>query len=161
MKYTKNFSEYEFTRSQIAARHNIDNSIKDEKTRNNLIWLAKTFLQPLRDYASEKKGEDCPINISSGFRSLMVNRRLGSSDFSDHRADRDNAAVDFTIAKYTLPDAFDLIIEAKEKGIIPQWNQLVYEFDSWIHLGVSRFNPKGEILQINRNGKKLINKAPR
>ena len=85
MQLSKHFKLKEFTKSQIAARNGINNlpSAGDVKNLENLCY---EILEPVR--AKFEK----PIMINSGFRSLEVNRKLGSSDSSQHTKGQ---AVDF------------------------------------------------------------------
>tara|TARA_R110002020_G_scaffold209000_1_gene414876 strand:- start:224 stop:715 length:492 start_codon:yes stop_codon:yes gene_type:complete len=88
MQLSKHFKLKEFTRSQIAARNGLKNlpSAGDVKNLENLCY---EILELVR--AKFEK----PIMINSGFRSLEVNRKLGSSDSSQHTKGQ---AVDFEIA---------------------------------------------------------------
>jgi len=88
MQLSKHFKLAEFTKSQIAARHGLKNLPGSGEVKN-LENLCYEILEPVR--AKFEK----PIMISSGFRSLMVNRKLGSSDSSQHCKGQ---AVDFEIA---------------------------------------------------------------
>ena len=77
-KLSKNFSLREFTKSQTAARHGIDNFVYDEEVFKNLQSLCEEVVQPVRDYYN------IPFSPNSGFRSLALNRLLGSKDTSQH-----------------------------------------------------------------------------
>ena len=88
MILSKHFKLEEFTRSQIAARNGLSN-IPGAGEVKNLENICYEILEPVR----AKFGK--PIMINSGFRSLEVNRKLGSSDSSQHTKGQ---AVDFEIA---------------------------------------------------------------
>ena len=77
MKLSDNFSLHEFTRSQTATRHNIDNTPSDKQIFN-LRNLCVNVLQPVRDYFMK------PMIISSGFRCVELNMKIGGSITSQH-----------------------------------------------------------------------------
>lgn len=77
MNITKNFSLSELLHSNTAVKLNISN-IPNAEQLENLKTLAVKLLQPLRDYIGG------PIKISSGFRSLEVNRAVGGVSNSQH-----------------------------------------------------------------------------
>ena len=66
---SKHFSTAEFTRSQTAARHGIDNSLPDNLL-NDAIWFAETILEPIRELVGKA------VNITSGYRCEELNRKI-------------------------------------------------------------------------------------
>ena len=88
MQLSKHFKLSEFTKSQIAARNGLKN-LPGAGEVKNLENVCYEILEPVR--AKFEK----PVLITSGFRSLEVNRILGSSDSSQHCKGQ---AVDFEIA---------------------------------------------------------------
>ena len=88
MQLSKHFKLEEFTKSQIAARNSLKN-IPGAGEVKNLENICYEILEPVRAKFSK------PVMINSGFRSLEVNRKLGSSDSSQHVKGQ---AVDFEIA---------------------------------------------------------------
>ena len=87
MKLSKNFSLAEMTKSQTAIRKGIKNEPSTEHVEN-LIHLAKTVLQPIRDEFGR------PVVISSGYRSPELCEAIGSSSKSQHAK---GEAADFEI----------------------------------------------------------------
>ena len=77
-RLSPHFKLREFEKSQIADRYEIDNTVKDEEVYNNLILLCKNILEPIRVHYG------VPFSPSSGYRCLELNRKLGSSDKSQH-----------------------------------------------------------------------------
>ena len=72
MKLSDNFSLFEFTKSQTAIRHNIDNT-PTEKQIFNLRNLCVHVLQQVRNNFLQ------PVIISSGFRCAELNiKSVGS-----------------------------------------------------------------------------------
>jgi zinc D-Ala-D-Ala carboxypeptidase len=77
-RLSPHFKLREFEKSQIADRFEIDNTVKDEEVYNNLILLCENVLEPIRLHYG------VPFSPNSGYRCLDLNRRLGSSDKSQH-----------------------------------------------------------------------------
>ena len=77
-KLSPHFRLREFERSQIANRFDIDNTVKEKKIYNNLKLLCENVLEPIR------KHYGVPISPTSGYRCLELNRKLRSSDKSQH-----------------------------------------------------------------------------
>lgn len=119
MKLSKNFILDEFTVSQEAARSGIKN--KPNATQiESLRLLCENVLQPLRDRVKR------PIVVSSGFRSVTINRRIGGSATSQHCKGQ---AADFTIPGMSIADTVSLI---KKMGL--PVDQCIDEFSSWVHV---------------------------
>ena len=131
MKLSKNFSLKELTRSQTAIRHGIDNS----PTLDQLVCLTAlttAILQPIREVHGR-------VNINSGLRVLELNRKIGSSDSSQHvlgmAADLECPSIDnLKLAQWIEQNLkFDqLILEFYEKG---------EPTSGWIHVS---YNNQGE-----------------
>ena len=77
-KLSPHFRLREFERSQIANRFDIDNTVKEKQIYNNLTLLCENVLEPIRRHYG------VPFSPTSGYRCLELNRRLGSSDKSQH-----------------------------------------------------------------------------
>ncbi len=122
MQITNNFSLEEFTRSQTAARNDID-MIPPVHVLVNINDLMINFLQPIRDKA------DSPLIITSGYRPPELNKLIGGSRTSAHM---DGRAVDFTIIGQTPFETCEMI---KRMGL--PFDQLIYEMKSWVHFGIS------------------------
>ena len=87
MQLSDHFSLSELTKSDTAIRHGIDNEPGDMEVEN-LIMVCDKILEPVRDYFQ------IPFTPNSGFRSLELNRKIGSSDRSQHVK---GEAVDFEV----------------------------------------------------------------
>jgi zinc D-Ala-D-Ala carboxypeptidase len=140
MQLTKNFYLSEFITSQTASRLNLDNT-PSKTVIKNLKLLAEKILQPIRD------AFDKPVIISSGYRSLAVNRAVGSTDKSQHVK---GEAADFEIPSV---DNYELA-QWIHKNL--NYDQLILEFytggnSGWIHVGYSPRHLNQE-LTINRFG---------
>ena len=130
MKLSKNFWLNEFLVSQTATRFGIDMTPTDQII-SNIQLLVRICLQPLRDELGSA------ILITSGYRPLELNTRIGGSKTSQHIHGR---AVDFHSNKYTPLE----ICEIAERMELP-FDQLIHEFGRWVHLGIAPVN-RGETL---------------
>lgn len=77
MKLTEHFSLEEMTRSATAERHGLKNEPSKEELEN-LVFLCENVLEPLRLIFGH------PIKVTSGYRSKLVNERVGGSKTSQH-----------------------------------------------------------------------------
>ena len=76
IKLSKNFTLYEFLKSDIALRLGIDNSLPIDFLPR-IKYLVDNVLQPLRD-------EFGRIRVTSGYRSVLLCEAIGSSSRSNH-----------------------------------------------------------------------------
>lgn len=108
----EHFALSEFTRSETAARHNIDNSIDPATEQGktvmcNLSCICQTILEPLRQHLG------CPIIVSSGYRCAELNRLVGGAANSQHLT---GEAVDIVLGRR----AEDKRLKTKDKGLSTQ-----------------------------------------
>ena len=93
MMISKNFSLEELTASSTAKAKGIWNN-PGQSDVINLCALVHRVLQPLRDAMGE------PITISSGFRSLALNRAVGGVNNSQHmRGEAADICIDGDMTK--------------------------------------------------------------
>ena len=140
MKLSEHFSLIEFTRSQTASRHGIDNTPNEEQIEN-----LKTLAKGLEDVRTKLGGN--PINISSGFRCEALNDRLGSKRTSRHIL---GLAADFTCDRYgDVDDVFSVLADSSI-----EFDQLILEYDAWIHISFPKEGDKAlrQVLIIDKNG---------
>jgi len=139
MNLSKHFNLREFTRSETAKRLDINNE-PDEASLYNLKRLA-TELEKVRELLGK------PIIITSGFRSLALNRKIGSKDNSAHVV---GCAADFFVHGYEVKEVVQII---KDSYIRP--DQCIAEFDDWIHFSISKKSgeePREMYLTIDKSG---------
>ena len=122
MQLTPHFSLEEMTHSDTAKRHKIDNVPKDSDTLRNLGRTAQ-MLEQVR-----KACNNSPVVITSGYRCNALNSIIGSRPTSQHIKGQ---AADFRVIGVSKVEAMKAIIDAE----IP-FDQLILEFDSWIHISV-------------------------
>ena len=91
-----------------------------------------------------------PVLINSGYRSKEVNDSVGSKDSSQHRL---GCAADFHIVGMTPDQVVKAIISEK----LP-YDQLIREFDSWVHISVANSyydKPRNQALVIDKSGTRI------
>jgi hypothetical protein len=98
MKLSTNFTKEELIYSDTAKALNIKNE-PNEIQHKVLVHTCEYFLEPLRKQLNEhyktfegKQVKNVIIKITSGFRCLQLNRKIGSSDTSQHTK---GEAIDF------------------------------------------------------------------
>jgi hypothetical protein len=85
-----------------------------------------------------------PISVNSAYRSPELNKAVGGSPKSQHMKGQ---AVDFTAKAFGTPDQ---IVNAIKNSTL-QYDQLVREFDKWVHISFSD-KPRKQVLIIDKNG---------
>jgi zinc D-Ala-D-Ala carboxypeptidase len=139
MHLSKHVTVEEFEQSNTATRKGINNKMSNEQT-NNASRLCINVFEPLREALGNK-----PIQISSGFRSIALNKRIGGSSTSQH----------------CKGEAMDLKIDSKGFFYIKDnlnFDQLIWEFGttdqpSWVHVSHSTNNRKQVLRAIKSGGK--------
>jgi len=130
----------EFENSPTATTHGINNKMNESQIASAKL-LCENVFEPLRIHLN------IPIQISSGFRSLQVNKMIGGSKTSQH----------------TKGEAMDLQIGAKGFNFIKDkldFDQLIWEFGndenpSWVHVSFSSKNRKQVLKATKKNGKTI------
>ena len=128
----------EFQVSGIATLRGIKNEMSLSQIESAKL-LCESVFEPLRLYLNT------PIQISSGFRSLQVNKMIGGAKTSQH----------------IKGEAMDLQIGAKGFYFIKDklnFDQLIWEFGNdenpqWVHVSFSKRNRKQVLKATKKNGK--------
>jgi hypothetical protein len=133
MQLSRNFSLQEMIVSQTAARRGLSN-IPTEPVIEELKRLCRTILEPLRTTVGR------PIVVSSGYRSLEVNKAVGGSATSAHVFGK---AADIIVPGLS---PFQVCKIAKDMNL--PYDQVILEFDSWTHISSANdeANPKRQAL---------------
>ncbi|PIQ51992.1 MAG: peptidase M15 [Comamonadaceae bacterium CG12_big_fil_rev_8_21_14_0_65_59_15] len=143
MRLTPHFSVEEFVASQTADRRDIDNSLT-----SNLLESARNTCNGLEQVRSLLG--NLPILISSGYRSLELNRAVGGSKSSQHMLAQ---AVDFTCPGFgSVAHAIEKIMQSDI-----QYDQLIREFATipgrgWVHISFTLLPPRKQVLIIDATG---------
>ena len=135
MEFPQHFTLAELTYSGTGLRRGLANNPNDEQVAN--LWrLCAVLLEPIRALLG------VPMHVNSGFRSPAVNAAVGGKANSAHL---DGRACDFVPIGMSLAHAVDLI-----HGSGLPFDQLILEYDAWIHVAVERTgsNPRGQVLKI-------------
>jgi hypothetical protein len=119
MSLSEHFSLDEFTASQEATRHNIKNTPSTAVVEN--LRMLAALLEQIRTLLGSHS-----IHISSGYRSLALNRYIGSRDLSAHVR---GWAADFTCPAFGKP--IEVAKKIAESNL--KFDQLIYE-GTWVHI---------------------------
>ena len=140
MNLSKHVTLKEFQASGLATLRNLNNEMSESQIASAKL-LCENVFEPLRIHLNT------PIQISSGFRSLQVNRLIGGAKTSQH----------------TKGEAMDIKIDAKGFNFIKDkldFDQLIWEFGndeqpSWVHVSFSSKNRKQVLKATKKNGKTI------
>lgn len=144
MNLSPNFTLEELTHSEIAERLHLDNT-PTEAIKANLVRLAR-FLEEVRSVLKR------PIMVNSAYRSLKVNEAVGSKPTSQHC---NGCAADIKVPGLT-PD--NIVRELLKTNL--EYDQLIREFDSWVHISIpNNFadKPRKQVLIIDKSGTRPFN----
>ena len=130
MNLSEHFTLSELTMSERAARDGLDNT-PSSTSIENLKRLAAA-LEAIR----VKLGR--PIVVTSGYRAPLVNKAVGGAADSAHVL---GLAADINCPGMT-PKALALFI--KSSGV--KYDQLILEYDTWVHFGLSCGTLRGQDL---------------
>ena len=141
MKLSANFTLSELTKSQTAVRKNIKNEPSTAHVEN-LIHLAETVLQPVREHF------DKAVVISSGYRSPELCEAIGSSSKSQHAR---GEAADFEIPGVDNKELATWISKNTE------FDQLILEFykegdpnSGWVHCSAVKEGSRAQVLKATK-----------
>ena len=140
MNLSKHVTLAEFQDSSTATTHGINNKMNESQIASAKL-LCENVFEPLRSYLNT------PIKISSGFRSVQLNKMIKGSSTSQH----------------TKGEAMDLQIGANGFFFIKtklDFDQLIWEFGndenpSWVHVSYSSKNRKQVLKATKKNGKTI------
>ena len=125
-KLSQNFKLKEFEKSFVAKRKNIDNCVHDKETFKSLEKLCKNIVQPIRNYYK------IPFSPNSGYRSITLNRYIGSSDTSQHVLGQ---AVDLEIPGVNNEELFNFIKDELDfDQVILEYYDGVDPSSGWVHV---------------------------
>jgi len=143
MRLSPNFTLYELTRSQAAARHGIDNR-PGEWEIANLRRLSAEVLEPVRDRFGR------PFSPSSGYRCARLNRLIGGARNSQHLR---GEAADLEIPGVSN---IDLALYIRDNLV---FDQLILEYPvkgcadaGWVHCSLKARGNRGQVLARSRAG---------
>lgn len=112
----------EFIVSEEATRHGIDNN-PSSRVIDNLRWTAENL-----ELVWLTLGKPVQIVSSGGYRSPVLNARIGGSQNSDHMF---GLAADIIVPRYGSPYS---IADAIAKSPAIKFQELILEYDAWVHV---------------------------
>ena len=127
-----NFKISELIYSETAVKNNINN-MPDINSLDNMLNLIYYCLQPARELLN------APMTITSGFRNPLVNRLVGGVNSSQHLYGQ---AADFIIKGMTPNQIISIIKTSKI-----EFDQLINEYDKWVHISYNKGKNRKEILK--------------
>ena len=137
MHLSEHFTLDEFIVSQTAARHSIDNS-PPPHVIENLRYVAQR-LEGIRTLLKT------PIIVSSGYRCPELNARVGGSKTSQHMLGQ---AADWTAPGFGNPK--EIVAYLHHVGV--QYDQMILEFNAWVHTSFVRDGSRQQALIIDSSG---------
>ena len=147
MMLSPHFALAEFAVSDTAVRRGIDNT----PPGHVIPALTRTALGL---EAVRVRLGTAPIHITSGYRSLPLNRLIGSRDSSQHVL---GEAADFICPGFGTPR--EIVAALRHSGI--PFDQLILEFvkkdgtGGWVHVSFTD-NPRRMALEIDGQGTRLL-----
>lgn len=121
MTLTPHFTQAEVEFSQYATRRNIDNTLPPGLLEN--VKRQAELMEKIRYELS------APIHITSWYRCPELNRAIGGAVASAHQQ---GLACDF-VSSFGTP--FQICEVIAKSGI--EFDQLILEFNRWVHVGLS------------------------
>ena len=128
-----NFTLSELIYSDTAIKYNINN-MADIKSLDCMLNLIVYCLQPIREKLQK------PMIITSGYRCKLLNAKIGGVSSSQHTKGQ---AVDFYVNGLSVSQVINLI---KNSDI--EYDQLINEYNKWIHISFVKNKNKNQILLI-------------
>lgn len=127
-----NFKMSELIYSETAIKNNVNN-MPDINSLDNLLNLIYYCLQPARELLG------APMIITSGYRNPLVNRLVGGVNSSQHTKGQ---AADFTVSGITPSQIISIIKTSKI-----EFDQLINEYDKWVHISYNKGKNRREVLK--------------
>jgi len=145
MKVSEHFALAEFTRSESAKRHGVSNEPTPEHLENIKV-LCEKVLEPIRT----KFG---PLNISSGYRSKVLNHYIGGALTSQHCEGKAADIDQDDMGSVSNTEIFNYIKDNLD------FDQMIWEFGDnnkpdWVHVSYNGAKNRKQILRaLKVNGK--------
>ena len=149
-KMSKYVTYSEVTKSNQATALKLAN-IPNATQLNNLRLVCSNVFDKVREHFGK------PIGISSGFRSVELNAKIGGSKTSQHC---EGKALDIDGDIFGGINNKELFLYIKENCI---FDQLIWEFGSenapdWVHVSFNEGKNRGQVLRALKVGGKTIYK---
>lgn len=133
---SQSFTLEEMYASETARKRGIDNTPTEQVT-NRLKYLCEKVLQPVRDHFGEA------IVVTSGYRSPVLNKAVGSSSSSFHCL---GCAADIRFAKNSKRTMLEIFKYIHEN--LPYTELIAEELpDGWVHVAIEKGRDKEKQLK--------------
>jgi zinc D-Ala-D-Ala carboxypeptidase len=139
---TPHFTLEEMTYSETAARKGIPNVPKHGSPEYINLVRTCEVMEKVRTLLNDKV-----ILVSSGYRSPAVNVAVGGASTSAHMS---GLAADFHAPDFGTPKAICKHLHSHMKAL--EIDQLIHEYDTWVHLGLTNGTPRNMALTIDNKG---------
>jgi len=145
MKLSEHFALAELIRSESAKRHGVSNEPSPEHLENMKV-LCNEVLEPIRKLFGS-------INISSGYRSKVLNHYINGSLNSQHC---EGKAVDIDQDGMSVSSNVEIFNYIKDNL---EFDQLIWEFGNhnkpdWIHVSYNKGKNRKQVLKaLKTNGR--------
>ena len=139
-----------FTHSDTAKAKKIDNTQMTNEQLESLTKLHLLLIE-IRDRLSTKYSKPINIEISSGFRSVELNKAVKGSATSQHCK---GEAVDTIALSLTIDQYFNDLKELANKGTI-KFGQVIKEQvngKQWVHISLPREAKKNNNFMATKDG---------
>jgi len=146
LKLSEHFTLEEMIQSQTASRYGINNTPGSAETAA-LRALCLNILEPIRNQFG------APVVISSGYRSLKVNQKVGGASGSQHLK---GEAADINVWGMNPVDLYNWLVFFS--GL--DFDQAIQEFGSWVHVSFTerRANRRMAMRARKVDGKTIYDK---
>jgi zinc D-Ala-D-Ala carboxypeptidase len=147
MKLSEHFALAEFTRSESAKRHGVSNEPTPEHLENIKV-LCEKVLEPIRT----KFG---PLNISSGYRSKVLNHYIGGALTSQHCEGKAADIDQDDMGSVSNTEIFNYIKDNLD------FDQMIWEFGDnnkpdWVHVSYNGAKNRKQILRALKVSGKTV-----
>ncbi|MCL4419950.1 D-Ala-D-Ala carboxypeptidase family metallohydrolase [Patescibacteria group bacterium] len=144
----KSFNLKTFTHSATAEKFGIDNTQMTDEQLQNLQRLHEV-LTHIQSRLSIKYAKPIQIKINSGFRSKLLNEKVGGVSTSQHSK---GEAADTVAIGISLEEYFDLVKSLVKEKII-EVDQCIDE-TTWVHISFRKGKNRNQFLKMRIiNGK--------
>lgn len=139
-KLSEHFTLEEFIHSDTATSMGIDNTPPPEEEA--CLEILAGVMEEVRTLLGDK-----PITISSGYRCDEVNAACGGASDSAHLH---GLACDFVCPEFGTPIEICQKLEPHLQAL--GVDQLIHEYEGWVHLGLTAGDPRFQCMTINDQG---------
>jgi zinc D-Ala-D-Ala carboxypeptidase len=137
---SEHFTLEEFIHSDTADAMRIDNTPPPEELA--CLEILAGVMEQVREILGDK-----PIIVSSGYRCYELNVACGGASDSAHLH---GLGCDFTCPEFGTPLEICNALEPHVQAL--EIDQLLWEYEGWVHLGLTAGDPRYQCMTINDSG---------